>query len=56
MDGDKYHRVKNRYKIILYIDIWTGLDGAEQGNGAQGRNRTTDTRIFSPGHSEFMGE
>ena len=28
--------------------FWTTANICERGHGAQGRNRTTDTRIFSP--------
>jgi hypothetical protein len=37
----------NRRSLREYL-LWTSVDVAGRGDGGQGRNRTNDTRIFSP--------
>ena len=42
-------------KYLIYMIYFTVLNSAEQNGGAQGRNRTTDTAIFSP-YQDASGE
>src|SRR5437764_5486871 len=48
MDVQTPLRTKLRRFSAAYCLPWTGTDCDRLEAGAQGRNRTTDTRIFSP--------
>jgi hypothetical protein len=40
-------RTKSPYLMGFFPKLWILLDAAGLGNGAQGRNRTSDTAIFN---------
>jgi hypothetical protein len=48
MDWNGWRNTKNPLTVSTGGVWWTSLDGVKQSVGGQGRNRTTDTRIFSP--------